>query len=67
MCYVSSMKHVSEKSHKSGAAARDSRSGQFVQLKDGRKLVVPPSGGALTKRAIREAVTAVAAQRSKSA
>lgn len=45
---------------------RSAKTGRFVPLKDGRKLVVPPSGGKFTKRQIEKAVrTVVTARRDK--
>ena len=48
-------------------AGRDARTGRFVVLKDGRKLVVPPSGGKFTKREIERAVRSVVAARREKA
>jgi len=47
-------------------APRNSSSGRFVTLRDGRKLPKPPSGGQFSKVQIRKAVQAAAAtQRAK--
>ena len=47
---------------------RSAKTGRFVPLKDGRKLVAPPSGGKFTKRQIKHAVrTVLAARRDKAA
>lgn len=46
---------------------RDAKTGKFVNLKDGRKIVVPPAGGALSKVQIREAVRKVRASRLEAA
>ena len=47
---------------------RSAKTKGFVPLKDGRKLVAPPSGGKFTKRQIKHAVrTVVSARRDKAA
>jgi len=47
------------KAGKTASAARTSRSGGFVRLKDGRELFLPPAGGKISKAEIRRAVIAV--------
>lgn len=47
-----------KKAHK---VTRNSSSGRFVTLSDGRKLPKPPSGGKFTKVQIRRAVQSAAA------
>ena len=54
---------MSQTSEKSKKTNRKARSGQFVALKDGRKVYSPPSGGKFSKREIRTAVQAAIAER----
>ena len=54
---------MSKPSIKTIKSGRLAATGQFVILKDGRRLVSPPSGGELKKAEIRKAVTAVVAER----
>jgi hypothetical protein len=43
--------------------SREPAAGRFITLKDGRRLVSPPSGGEFRKSEIRKAVTAVVTER----
>jgi hypothetical protein len=54
---------MSKFTSKTTKVGRDATSGQFVVLKDGRKLVAPPSGGEFKKSEIRRAVTTVVQER----
>lgn len=51
------------KEQNSSKGVRESASSRFITLKDGRRLVSPPSGGELKKSDIRKAVTAVVTER----
>jgi len=44
---------------------RNALTGEFVLLKDGRKIYSPPAGGQFSKKEIRAAVLAAAANREK--
>jgi hypothetical protein len=54
---------VTKSSSRSSAVLREPKAGEFVVLKDGRKIVEPPDGGKLRKRDIERAVREVVERR----